>query len=341
MLSLVAWEVLCALPTCVDLVGWTPILRFPVCLARGPVVARSLPSSLLALVASSLLIGDRLLAMPAIRPAATESGVARNLGLADLRIPIDVPAGTGGFEPDLTLAYSSLASDGPFGVGWQLRLGEIRRSLRFGTSAYDGTDQYELDGELLVPNPTGGRYHTLTERFALITQIGSEWVVTFPNGNRAHFGVDESSRIRRDGSTGPIARWLLGKLVDVSGNEVRFVYDRSDDGTAYLTQVSYTWRGSSLVGSERRVEVLYESRSDPSLTFPGGVRTELTKRAKEIRSTVGGQPHRRRILSYDEDPYGTVRSRLTSSQLFGSDCPPSQIEPGGELHGPPEGDLRL
>ena len=102
-----------------------------------------------------------------------DAAVIQSTGQAHLRIEIEVPMGTGGSEPDLALTYTSSLSDGPFGVGWGVELGEIRRTSRFGTPAYnDAEDQFEFDGVLLVAHPDQSRpaveYRTIQESFAQI-----------------------------------------------------------------------------------------------------------------------------------------------------------------------------
>ena len=43
-----------------------------------------------------------------------------NTGSAKYTIPLAVPVGTGGIEPELSLEYSSQGGNGPLGVGWSL-----------------------------------------------------------------------------------------------------------------------------------------------------------------------------------------------------------------------------
>ncbi|HXV36069.1 MAG TPA: SpvB/TcaC N-terminal domain-containing protein, partial [Myxococcota bacterium] len=188
---------------------------------------------------------------------ATEGRVVQSTGQAHLRIEIEAPKGTAGSEPELALSYASHLADGPFGVGWRLELGEIRRSDRFGTPAYDDTaDRFELDGALLVAHPDAaghaGEFRTLEESFARIRRVGEGWLVEYPNGRKARFGTSQETRVRRDGSTdferdaGPIGRWLLAELEDAHGNVVRFRYAREIDvGTAYPRAVEYSYRAES------------------------------------------------------------------------------------------------
>ena len=88
-------------------------------------------------------------------------------GAARFAIPLELPPGTGGIAPRLSLRYSTLGRASTWvGFGWNLGLGEIRRSLRQGRPAYDDTeDTFELDGEPLV-EITPGEYRTRRESFS-------------------------------------------------------------------------------------------------------------------------------------------------------------------------------
>ncbi len=313
-------------------------------------------------IATSLALGALTLPVPATAANdpkdmksqnADDADVLQSTGQLSLRIEIEVPKGTGGSEPKLALRYSSTLADGAFGVGWQLELGEIRRSARFGTPRYDDAagspDRFEFDGVLLVEHPDQvnhpGEYRTLQESFARITRTpgGSDdhWLVEFPNGRKARFGTSQQARIRKGGSTdpegdsGPIGRWLLSELEDAHGNITRFEYDRSTDiGTAYPKAIRYSFRGTpgTLVGgTERRIEFDLEARDDPIYGFPAGLETRISKRVKEIRSVIapaGGSPevYRRLALGYAgvSQYTSTGRTRLASAQLFGTDCPLGQ-----------------
>ena len=62
-----------------------------------------------------------------------DPAVSENTGAVKYNLAIEVPPGPGGLQPSLGIQYSSRRrSDGPYGVGWDLPLGEIHCSSRFG-----------------------------------------------------------------------------------------------------------------------------------------------------------------------------------------------------------------
>jgi hypothetical protein len=259
----------------------------------------------------------------ASKTADGSAGVAGTSGAAAVSIPIAVPPGTGGLAPALSLNYSSDQGDGPFGLGWDLQLGEIRCTARFGVpDDYASCPDFELDGQLLVGPDMEGRYHTQVESFQKIVLQGSEgsayWEVTSPGGTRRLYGGTDDSKIRSNGHatppTVPIARWLLSKIVDLHGNEILITYDRSDVGVAYPDTISYAL-------GERVVTFLYESRPDVILDFPGGIPRNITQRLHKIEVKSLDTTVSLRLITYSTPgDYSTHRSRIASTQLFGKGC---------------------
>ena len=265
----------------------------------------------------------------ASKTADGSAGVDGASGAATVRIPIAVPPGPGGLAPTLSLNYSSDQGDGPFGLGWSLRLGEIRCTARFGVPDYANCPEFELGGQLLVGPDGQGRYHTKVESFQRIRLLvpagpsSAYWEVTAPGGTRRLYGETGNSKIGSDGqdtpATAPTARWLLSKIIDLHDNEIAITYDRSDVGVAYPATISYVKRPSS--SAEREVTFLYESRPDEILDFPGGIPRNLTQRLHEIKVTSLDTIFSRRLITYSTSgDYSTHRSRIASTRLFGKDC---------------------
>jgi RHS repeat-associated protein len=76
-------------------------------------------------------------------------------GTGSMSVPITISPGRSGFGPQLSLSYDSGAGNGPFGLGWSLRLPQITRKTDKGLPRYDDandSDVFILSGaEDLVP----------------------------------------------------------------------------------------------------------------------------------------------------------------------------------------------
>ena len=212
-----------------------------------------------------------------------------------------------------------------------MQIGEIRCSARFGVPNYAACPRYELNGELLTHDGgiyTGAdQYHTFVESFQRIRYDTSakSWAATAIDGTTWHFGTSAATRIHADGDPTKPARWLLAEIENTFGQKICFTYDTTSDvGTAYPETVTYA-HDNGCTDAKRKIEFVYETRPDPLQGYAGGIETHSTKRATEIRvlskNSGGWSPYRRRLLTYaPSGTYTTGRSRLASTQLFGSDC---------------------
>src|SRR5262245_38150880 len=57
-------------------------------------------------------------------------------GTGSLAVPIWVPSGRNGFQPQLALTYSTGNGNGPFGLGWSLDLPAVTRKTSKGIPRY-------------------------------------------------------------------------------------------------------------------------------------------------------------------------------------------------------------
>ncbi len=261
---------------------------------------------------------------------STDPAVSENTGAANLQIPIEVPPGAGGLAPQIRLSYSSHQGDGPYGIGWDLNLGEIQCSQRFGVPdyGYGSCARFEFNGQLLTRDGASDSYHTFVESFQKVEYLGASqsWEVTNPNGMIQRYGVDPDARVY---SGLDIARWLLSEIEDPFGNVIYVSYDdTTDPGTRYPIRLTYGADATKQVG-KRSVELVFgEDRPDPIHDYVGGIEREITKRLTDIKVLSYGSLVRRYAFGYDGNDeegnpldYTTGRTRLSWVQVFGSDCP--------------------
>jgi hypothetical protein len=74
-------------------------------------------------------------------------------GTGNFTVPIALPPGRNGFQPQLNLVYSTGNGNGPFGLGWNLSIPGVSRKTSKGIPRYDDAkDVFILSGaEDLVP----------------------------------------------------------------------------------------------------------------------------------------------------------------------------------------------
>ncbi|MEK6747634.1 MAG: RHS repeat-associated core domain-containing protein [Pseudomonadota bacterium] len=258
-----------------------------------------------------------------------------NQGAAVYTVPIQVPPGINGVEPQLALTYSSLAGNGIAGVGWSLSgISSISRCP--GTIAVDGarsgisfSDQkFCWDGRRVVQTSTGTdtlgayiEYRTEIDTFARIraykgasTDTDPEFfIVTTKSGQRLEFGKTANSaqdtRIRPQ-SLGTLT-WAINRIQDRSGNYLTVSYDIATDHSEYHpSKISYT--GNTGITPVRFVEFSYETRTDASTRYQVGAKLASNMRLQSITTKFTSDIVRVYTLTYMTESTGAQRSLLQS-----------------------------
>lgn len=149
------------------------------------------------------------------------------------KIPIKVPAGMNGFEPELSLVYNSQNPDSKYGKGWSVSgLSEIRsvsKSIYYdgATSGIQGNtdDAFTLDGIRMIRqslSESEAIYFTESGHIKVVGTISGGRFQSFtaycPDGRQAYFHSDSYN-----GNNLFLISWLR----DASGNEISYVYNGS------------------------------------------------------------------------------------------------------------------
>jgi hypothetical protein len=239
-------------------------------------------------------------------------------GSAVYNIPIVLPPGRNGVQPDVSLNFSSLSGMGIAGVGWSLSAGSsISRCPRTvvqdginGGIGYDTNDRLCLDGQRLVPlnggvyGVSGTQYTTEMESFITVTQIGSlstgssRFTVELPGGALRHYGAanTELSRIVATGKTAPLS-WLLHTHWDATGNNsMKHHYTNYGDGEVLLTSI--TWTGTATSEGNREIRFGYVDAGFYHTSYLAGGKTRSTKLLQTLDTYYANRRVRGYTLNY-------------------------------------------
>jgi len=256
-------------------------------------------------------------------------------GTAIYEIPLDLPPGTNGLTPSLSLRYSHTQGTGLFGVGWSLTgLSGINRCNK--TWAQDGaptaatlavSDGYCLDGNRLnltsgTYGTGGSTYRTEIEAYARVEAVSNagngpqSWLVRRKDGLIYEYGNTTDSRIESVGSS-TVRLWALNRIRDRVGNYIDFTYEEdTTNGSFRPDKIRYT--GNSVQGTLPVTEVDIEYQTVPvgetdTQYFAGGLIKRIT-RANRINVSSSSTLVHRYELAYEGSLSSTSKSRLASIQ---------------------------
>src|SRR5215213_2499105 len=86
-------------------------------------------------------ISDQVISLPkgggALKGIGEKFQPDLHTGTGNFTVPIAVPPGRSGFQPELSLAYSSGNGNGPYGLGWALSVPAVGRKTSEGIPIYD------------------------------------------------------------------------------------------------------------------------------------------------------------------------------------------------------------
>lgn len=228
-------------------------------------------------------------------------------------IPVVVPPGINGLQPDISFSYSSSNSkNGVLGWGWGLKASSgigrcpadfVRDGYRSGIMPGDSY-KFCLDGQRLV-EVADREYRTESESFSRIRSYGGTyeapeyWVVEFKNGRKVRYGGNYAML---DGANDR-RYWFIAQLEDAFGNKMEYQYSK---GSLYSdTSVDADWMLLSHIrysyGDDGQpaniVHFVYEGRPDIRTEYVGGRLSARHRRLKRIDVYVGGT----RSLGYTVD----------------------------------------
>ena len=264
-------------------------------------------------------------------------------GGATVNIPIKVPVGIGGMQPNLSIVYNSQAGNGV--VGWGANLTSISAITRTPKSIYYdgnakgltylGDDAYLLDGKRLIysygtAGQEGAVYYPESDPFTKVTVHGTysgsvcnTWFeVQSKDGLIYTYGSTSADRQTISGSK--VTAWYLDKVEDPLGNYMEYNYF-SYYYYVYLSSISYGKNSNQSGSFENKVEFTYEYRSDQTPFILDGTKGLMYYRLSGIKTKTGSSVFREYQLQYvNSDIYSRLAS-VTEKNGNGETLKPIQL----------------
>ena len=251
---------------------------------------------------------------------------------------IDLPPGTRGVTPPLSLSYNSFLAGnkrGWAGAGWEIPTSYVQKNTNGTFSLFLAGARHDL-----VYRSVEARYHTKIETYLKIekktgtsNEKGEYWTVFDPSGTEYRFGYNLDSENMLNTSNPSVTpyvwRWILDRIRDRNGNCIYFTYAENpttnDRGAVYLIKIEYNTE------KKRLVEFILEDadRPDMALIVDQGSEVREARRLKEIRVWVNSQLAKKLVFQYVLNAASDT-SLLFSITKYGSDgttaLPPETFE---------------
>ena len=231
-------------------------------------------------------------------------------------MPIALPPGRNGFQPQLSLVYSTGNGGGPFGLGWSLSMPGVSRQTSKGVPRYDDAkDIFILSGTedlvRMARQPSGPTcYRPRTEGlFARIEHHrdagNNYWEVRSKDGMVSYYGTAASAGSDPAAVADPSDRtrvfaWKLTHTEDAFGNRIEYEYLRDTCQRAahpretcepgphhwdqlYLKRIRYVdYPTGGTTKFLVTVMFYYEDRPDPFSEYRAGSEIRTRKRCTHI-----------------------------------------------------------
>ncbi len=259
---------------------------------------------------------------------ANSSGIGETEGVlsvsltggATYTIPIAVPPGVNGVEPDIAISYNSQSGNGLAGWGWNISgLSTITRipATKYHDGQIDGVDfdnldRFALDGQrLIVKTGSYGANGTVyqTEKYSnlKITSYGVSsfgatfgpqyFIVNYPDGSKAYYGHTNDSR--------SMLEYAISYWENPQGLRINYVYTR-DDNVLKISRIDYGKTASTTLVLNQII-FNYRDRTRAEHSYIAGVKFSRKKLLQSIKVSGNGIAYRNYELGHNTSSLGYDR----------------------------------
>ncbi|MBM0654727.1 sugar-binding protein [Capnocytophaga genosp. AHN8471] len=259
-------------------------------------------------------------------------------GAAVYTIPIAVPAGINGVQPNLALTYNSQSGNGIAGYGWNIT--GISKITRVGSTPYHNgqltgvnlteTDQFALDGQrLLLKEGTHGADGAVyeIENFSNVKVVAkgtfgngifgpSYFEVLYPDGSKAYYGKNNGRRPYE---------YNISLWENAQGVSIQYAYKTLDGHHIPLIEnITYGAKGEAMANCMVHFE--YNNRSRSETFYIGGIEFNSLYKLSAISVSSNGKEYRKYDLSYNANSLGYDRLETVQESAAGENRVPIGLQ---------------
>ncbi len=252
-------------------------------------------------------------------------------GAATYTIPIQVPMGTNGMQPSLSVNYNSQGGSGLLGVGWDLaglsvitRVGKtIYHDGKVEPIKFDATDNFALDGNRLIGTSgtygaNGATYATEAETFSRVTSFGQtgngpQWFqVENKSGMILEYGKANNSQFLEEATVGnSVIVWRINKMTDQYGNYCEYFYDNTDRESR-ITKILYTKNDNAGLNHYNEVNFYYDRKTDVTEAYLSSSKVNGSLLLRQIEVLNEGQIIKKYDFTYGYSLYSYLNEVIES-----------------------------
>ncbi len=257
-------------------------------------------------------------------------------GAATYTIPIEIPAGTNGVAPSLSLVYNSQSGNGMMGMGWSLSgLSAITRVNKdiFHDGKTDAVnyipyeDVYALDGNRMILasgtyGVSGSTYRLEMDNFSVISGVSqkgsgpAKFSVETKDGTIMEYGYTVDSKFLTNDNN-HVMVWYLSKVKDVNGNYILYNYE-TIGRELRLKEIWYTGNDGQSLVPYNKIEFNYLNKFDPNYTFQCAYSFEQLSLLTTIRVFTNNVEMHEYSLEYGKDGENSVLQELKLKSSLGN-----------------------
>lgn len=229
------------------------------------------------------------------------------IGSFNYSIPIEIPAGSNGVQPNLSISYSSSGGDGILGEGWALNglssVSRVSKSKYYDGATepinYDNDDAFAIDGNRLIRD--GQSHYIEGENYIEYKGFFTNgrpnfWYFRGRDGSTTWYGNTNDSKLSYGSN---VMSWLISKFEDNNKNYITYKY-KNENGQVLIDEINYTGNAIANKSPHSKIKFIYEKKQHVTSQYFHGYEIKDEYVLAKIITYTKGSPVLQYSFKYQE-----------------------------------------